>query len=160
MQEEVIKLFPKTVIITSEFDCYRHDSSQMASRLFRYGKLAEFVVLPGLNHGSPLLVSSESEFQTNFWNVLADTIKWWPADFSSDFKSKFIYELKGEWDPTCLESEKFVAKLPRINYWIILLKRWLTPLHYWDDYWTPFFDQNEITDLKLGGPKYHPLAET
>ena len=60
MHDSVLKRLPKTVIITSEFDCYRSDSSKMAARLFKFGKLAEFVVHPGLNHGSPLLVPSES----------------------------------------------------------------------------------------------------
>jgi acetyl esterase/lipase len=75
-------------------------------------------------------------------------------------ESKFNYDLKGEWDPDCLEGENFVAKLPRVNYWLIRLKRWMTPQNSWDEYWTPYFEHNEITSARLGGKEYHPDAET
>lgn len=56
MSEETLKRLPRTSVVTSEFDCYRRDSNKFAARLHKQNKLAEFYVLPGLNHGSPLLL--------------------------------------------------------------------------------------------------------
>lgn len=157
MKDEVIKRLPKTVILTSEFDCFRKDSSTLSKRLHKFGRLHEFCVHPGLNHASPILDPSDSKFHLNFWNDWSQLIKEYPyTDFLANFRSKFHYELKGEWDADCLSMEKTVASLPRINYWIILLRRWLTPQNSWDDYWTPFFEHNEIKEVTLGGSMFHP----
>ena len=62
MQNDVIKKLPNTLILTSEFDFYRRDSSKLAEKLHEFGRLIDFGVLPGLNHGSIMLLPSSSEY--------------------------------------------------------------------------------------------------
>ena len=52
MGDEVMAQLPMTVVFTSEFDCFRRDSTKFAEKLHKNGKLLEFVVHPGLNHVS------------------------------------------------------------------------------------------------------------
>ena len=70
MSDEVIKQLPRAFILTSEFDFYRRDSSKIAARFHKLGRLIDFVVLPGLNHASPLIFPSKSKYHANYWNAL------------------------------------------------------------------------------------------
>ena len=61
MSDEIMKRLPQTVVLTSEFDCYKRDATRLAQRLNSHSRLLEFCIHPGLNHGSPLLFPSDSE---------------------------------------------------------------------------------------------------
>jgi len=50
MEEELIKKVPNHVVMTREFDFYRHDAEAYASRLKQHGKLSELYILPGSSH--------------------------------------------------------------------------------------------------------------
>ena len=75
MSDEVMKKIPQTVVLTSEFDCYKRDAIRLAQRLNSHGRLLEFCIHPGLNHGSPILFPSDSEQQRAFWTDLAICLK-------------------------------------------------------------------------------------
>lgn len=51
MDAELIKRLPKTVLITSEFDCFRRDTLEFKGKLEKAGKLADFRIYPGVGHG-------------------------------------------------------------------------------------------------------------
>lgn len=50
MSDELLKKFPRTVMFSSEFDYFRTESDKFASRLFKAGRLDEYVVYPGSVH--------------------------------------------------------------------------------------------------------------
>ena len=49
--DDILKLYPPTVVWTSEFDFLRRDNEIFAERLKKAGKLAEFGMMPGVTHG-------------------------------------------------------------------------------------------------------------
>ena len=49
--DEILKMYPPTVVWTSEFDMYRRDNEAFARRLKHLGRLAEFGQMPGVMHG-------------------------------------------------------------------------------------------------------------
>ena len=51
MDNEVIQRLPQTVLITSEFDCFRRDTQEFKEKLEKAGKLADFKIYPGVGHG-------------------------------------------------------------------------------------------------------------
>jgi len=75
MQQEIVAKLPKAFVLTSEFDCYRRDSSKLAERFASVGRLEDFLVLPGLNHVSPLVMfPSDSPMQEAFWDKLSSVV--------------------------------------------------------------------------------------
>ena len=50
--EEILKNMPPTILWETEFDLYIAESTRLAARLQTAGRLLEFVVLPGQQHGS------------------------------------------------------------------------------------------------------------
>lgn len=50
MDIELVKRLPKTVLITSEFDCFRRDALEFKEKLEKAGKLADFKNYPGVGH--------------------------------------------------------------------------------------------------------------
>lgn len=51
---ELLEKFPPTIIEESEFDMFLTETSRLANRLRRAGRLLEFVTIPGGKHGSTL----------------------------------------------------------------------------------------------------------
>ena len=63
--DELLALFPPTVVMECEFDIYITEASRLATRLRRVGRLLEFVVVPGASHASsflPNLTSNQTYF--------------------------------------------------------------------------------------------------
>ena len=58
--EELLSKFPPTVLDSREFDIFRTETSRLADRLRRAGRLLEFVVIPGAVHGSCFFPGLES----------------------------------------------------------------------------------------------------
>jgi len=50
--DEILSKFPPTIISTCEFDQYITESTRLATRLRRAGRLLEFLVIPGAKHCS------------------------------------------------------------------------------------------------------------
>ena len=49
-KEETLKNFPKTVLMTKEYDFLRRSTEKMAQRMLNVGVLLDFVCLPGTTH--------------------------------------------------------------------------------------------------------------
>merc|ERR1712193_379672 len=49
--DDLLALFPPTVVLEVEFDQYITENIRMANRLRAKGRLLDLVVLPGVNHG-------------------------------------------------------------------------------------------------------------
>ena len=54
VSDELLAKFPPTIINEVEFDMFITESSRLANRLRRVGRLLEFVVIPGAKNGSNL----------------------------------------------------------------------------------------------------------
>jgi len=60
MEEEIIKKFPLTVLFTSEYDFLRRSTEELAEKLFKAGRLADFCVHPGTTHCWYIMQSHET----------------------------------------------------------------------------------------------------
>lgn len=49
--DDILKMYPPTVIWTSEYDLLRRDNEVFAEKLKAVGKLAEISHMPGATHG-------------------------------------------------------------------------------------------------------------
>ena len=50
--DELLEKFPPTIIVEGEFDAFITEATRMAHRLRTAGRLLEFIVIPGVKHGS------------------------------------------------------------------------------------------------------------
>merc|ERR1712224_781538 len=55
IHEEKLKKFPKTVVLTSEYDFFRRSSERMAQRMLDAGVLLDFACYPSTSHGYYLI---------------------------------------------------------------------------------------------------------
>ena len=67
--DEILSKFPPTVLDSREFDMFVTETSRLANRLRRVGRLLELVVIPGAVHGSPMCPGLKS---SKLW---AETMK-------------------------------------------------------------------------------------
>ena len=71
MSNEVCAKLPRTIVMTTEFDCYRRSSANIAEKIHQNGKLVDFVCHPGLNHVGAFHTKDDTVFQLNFWQDIA-----------------------------------------------------------------------------------------
>jgi len=67
--DELLKKFPPTIIEESEFDMFITETTRLANRLRRVGRLLELIVIPGGKHGSTM------DPRLNNFKVAMDTKK-------------------------------------------------------------------------------------
>ena len=62
--DEIISKMPPTIIWENEFDLFITEAGRMAHRMRRIGRLLEYRVQPGMNHGGGFVPGTKA-FQTN-----------------------------------------------------------------------------------------------